>query len=727
MLQKPAPALLPRPCLQAVVSLGLLGLLWPSVAAAQDLPSPGALRFQRHLDVQVLASPPAEGEDFRASFRGLLQQRLSLRRSLHLSALLLQTELSHTWGALVGGSLGYRLGPLVIEPFLEGGAGRTDGRVERAVLERPVSGGAPVRRPLYSQTGGTVALIGSGLGATVPLGARFVGRIVGGYWLPLGDGAGDRGRALVGMSLGLGQTNPVWYRRQTDRTPPRIRLLGRHSVVRDSLDLGSGPLTVAAADESGIRRIVVDGRRLRPEVSPAPRPEPLAVEGAYSIVSVELEPWLEGRPVTVTVEDEGRQRASRTVVVFGGPDTEPPILTSTTAGLPETVASWPIRVGIDDTHAGIADAYLGRCPMTLVAPELDRIAGLDVSGARPLHRWASGWATLGTPDALLVRDRVGNTSTIPIDPPRPERIPSGATPTFTRLEATGSRDAAGAWVRVEGLADDPGGGQMGEVSAAGRAFTLAPGGMRSSARFGGWVRVEGDASSIQVVARTLDGRTTSLRADVQWIPASGASSLHVLVLASHADSVSEAERSELERWVRRGDGSGTVEVVDEAATAADALDGLADRLGPGDVLWVHIQGRVVAHWSAPGPSLALGEGSLSFRFLGDRIRRVPAGVTFVSTGLSTSRSWRVLPRRVPGASAPGSCFELGHPDVWGPVPIGDASVGQVVEALGEEVDQNRDGSVSVEEVVRHLRPSVFQGGAVPFDPSVLIPLPLAGR
>ncbi|MDT8341371.1 MAG: hypothetical protein RQ751_07645 [Longimicrobiales bacterium] len=695
----------------------------PLAAQVGSSPAQAALTFRNLVDVHLLAAAPADGESFTPSLRIALQRRMGLGWSWTVAGLHLQDELSRTTGAAVGGSHTISAGPLLLEPFFEVGAGSTDARVESGRYQVSAPGGEVQTVQRFRSVDGIAALGGFGIGASWISADGIVVRTGLGYWRVQGSDGFDRGSARATVSLGLARRDEIWYSRATDKTPPRALAVGVGPAEGDSVQVLDGRVLLYAADDNGIRRMLVNGLRVDFSDASSDRTVDLGLSGPGAVVAdipVPAPPF-EGTPLQIVVEDEGRQVTRLHLDIFGPEDRAPPVVASAEDIPQVTNVGWHLRARARD-FAGIADATAGFCSMRVfqpIGPE-----GLPL-GLGATERILAGWGNFPPEIAVQIRDRAGNTGEVMLAPHHSAQNPGGAPPVIVQADAVLGSGVSGdrRSIRVRGRVADPGGGWISRVLVEGepallRADPDGPG----TVDFHGWLAVRRDAESLSVTAETADGRSVTTRLDLPRDEPRAGARYMVLIGDSEGDE-SIARLTPVANLLGQPGTPVVVQAGNSPEAAVRVLRGLAGRVRPEDVVWVHLLGELSALLADFGPRLSLGDGSpVPLAFLADLIRRLEAGATLVSAEWQVGRSWQVFPRLVPGQNDEPGCISASQ-DGWGAVfGLGRTTPERMGSALLGEADRDADGVVRAGELAETLTGTAWSGLS-PGDPLISI-LPL---
>lgn len=681
--------------------------------------------FRNLLDVQFLAGVPEDGASFTPSLRVALQRRAGLGWSWSVAGLYLQDALSATPGLALGGSLALDAGPVLLEPFVELGGGITDARVADGSYNVFLPGGGQETIQRYRAVDGFASLGGAGVGVSWISGGGLLTRLGLGYWhVQAGDGL-SRGSVRAALSLGLARRDEVWYGRATDRIPPSVLIMGRSVAEGDSVRVEDGGVVVYARDDSGIRRILVNGEEYDlaavdgRDVSGLGFSEPGVVAAQVPVTETPFE----GAELRVRVQDEGRQVTQLDLRAFGPDDVEPPVVTGGGDVAFMTGAAWHLQAVARD-FAGIADARVGFCSMEVFQPV--SLAGTAAT-LGPTDRIVAGWGSFGPGSVLRIRDRAGNVTQEILNVQYPQRPLGNASPVVLDMAAvTGAgRNDGQVSVRIRGRVTDPAGGWIQRVtvndeSALLQATSRGP----QTVDFGGWLTVEDGARTVTVTATTADGRSVTELFNILAAETMSEGRRYLVVIGD----VPATDQAAPDRLVQAFEEAGADLQVQTAGSRAEAVEvfrELARETGPADVIWVHMVGELSGLPSDYGARMAFREGAaISLNFLEDQIRRLDAGVTLVSNEWSPGRTWRVLPEEAPGQNAPPGC--IGTSKIgWGSVlSLGRQSPDRLLAALLDAADLDGDGVVRAVEFSDALT-GAPPGGLHAADP--LIPLiPAAG-
>lgn len=693
-------------------ALFLCAALTPRTASPQVQEPPSIQRMRDLLEVQFLGGVTGS-EEFSPSFRVTAQRRQTLGRSLFLSGHLLQDHLSTAAGLAVGSSWALPLGPVLLEPFGEVGATLLDGRVETGSYEILLPGGGVGTVDLYAPVEGIGGVAGGGVSLSGLLGEKAPLRLTLGYWHLVGGDGFSRGGVRVGASLGVGRRDARWYSLATDRTSPMARVVGRHLVARDSVEVEGPGVRVLAADASGIQRITVNGQPLELERNGGAASE----LGPGSVAAqAEVVPPFEGQDLDIMVQDSAGLRTRTLVRAYPAPDRDAPALEVLTPAGEGAPGRWLLTALAED-FSGIAHASVGSCQVGLNAVE----PGAD--GVRPAatSRLVGGWGDFPGTATLVVVDRSGNESRATFQPRWPEIRPGAAAPV---IQAEAVRSAAGPAVRIRGSGSDPEGGWIRRVTVDGRSVPLAVADRPTTATFDAWVTLPSGAALTTVTVTTMDGRTAEVEVPVDGAEAVATGQLHVVVVAPEgADDATLRTLAELapesNRTLLLGRAAARERVV-------QALVALQRSVEPGDAVLVHLAGRLTGEVNVDGPSLALPVGSLQVSYLTRLLRSIPGAVTAVTTDLEFGQGWRAPLASPLGAVPSGGCVEVGDLPAGAVLALGEVDPATLVTALQGDADRNADGQVSASELQSTLGEG-SPGEVTGYDPAGVVVVLGGGR
>ncbi len=335
------------------VLLGLFAVLSrPGAAVGQIAPTYPLLSFRERLELQAL--PEASQNFLRTpSLRVTLEERATLKRSTIYSGMILLDPLSHSVAFAAGQMLTFGHTRL-IEPFAEVGASFSDARVPDGRYEVVGSGGRSLRMiHRYQTLREPAALAGAGVSWSGMIGNQGSTpvRITLGYWELAGMHRFSDGSLRFGVSLGWARRDPRWYSLASDRTPPRVVIVGRGVARLDSVEVTDGQVRILAADAVGIARIRVDGAKVA--FGPADSSSALRFGLGGDVVAatvVVLQPPFDGRQLDVAVQDSAGLTTHVTVWAFAAP-----------AHAPQAASGGPRRRGVEalDPRAGAHGRALG--------------------------------------------------------------------------------------------------------------------------------------------------------------------------------------------------------------------------------------------------------------------------------------------------------------------------------------------------------------------------------
>lgn len=312
-------------CLSAVLLLVSVASLRPGTAGAQTLPPYPRLSFRDELDLQVLGSVT---KDFThaPSFRITFRRRSTLRRSTIVSGMLLLDPLSNSVGVAVGQMLTFETGSKLLEPFAEVGVASSDARVSHGSYKVAGAGGTGSQVvEQYQAVRGLAALAGAGVSWSGTIfGHRRPVRVTLGYWQLAGGGGFRYGSVRVGVSLGWAHRDPRWYALASDRTPPRVLIVGQDVARLDSIDVTDGRVRILAADANGIAGIRLNGVRVAFRPADAASVHKFGLGSNAVVVTVKLAAPFDGRKLEVAVQDRAGLTTRRTVWVFAARAHTPP-------------------------------------------------------------------------------------------------------------------------------------------------------------------------------------------------------------------------------------------------------------------------------------------------------------------------------------------------------------------------------------------------------------------
>lgn len=690
-------------------------LLTFTAAAAGQGSGSSALGFPRGADLTLLGpSGAGTGADARLTY----QQRVTLRSSWTVGGLVLTDPLSLMAGVTAGAALAQPLGPVLVEPFLEVGAGWVDGRVESGSYD--VMDAAGVRRIRRYETRQGLSPVG-GAGATVGMmvANRLRVRLMGAVWVGRLEELA-LGGFRAGISLGYAPLQRRWLEHRLDRESPAVvlpaPLLDGHFVeVRDDV-----PLRVVAGDPSGIAEVWIDG-------APAELRNLAASEAGSHAVPVPavaaerlIRPPSGGRVVPVVVRDSGGQVVRLPVYVVGPVDRQAPAL-ELVSGSGGGAAGRVVAVRATDP-SGVVDATVGSCP---VRPDL---AGA-LTGDTALAMQVRTVLAPGDSTTFILRDQAGNETRLRAgNPSATASAQEGADPEWGQMRARATSSHGGARaVRILADVSDPLRLGLERVTAGGAPMPWKERG--GADQVDSWTVIPERRASVRLEAVTKDGRRREAEIPVTAAAAgAGEGSLHALMVL----------RDTTEQAVRRFASlipADRVTILPAAATTPAALeaamDALAGALASRDAVLIFMDPLLLppemrSSAGHPGPAIlfdpvvALSEPGPSLTEIGERLAALPSAVTLVSTPFGTNRAWGVQPQLAPGALPPPGCGTSDIERSAGLADLRQASLEAIVAGLEGAADRDGDGRILAVELLEHLGAGPVDGGAYTFDPFVVV-------